>query len=138
LVDGEWVIKAEFKPDNIYCPICKNDEILMRGGNIRRFLCLPEGTLKISVECLVPIVYCPNCKVKWQINIEFANDNSRMTKMLESKIIDSCFNINMKLVAKMYFVSEQTVRRLFLDYFTKNYSKPNLNNLKFIAIDEFA
>jgi transposase len=138
LIEKKWRIKCEIKPKFIVCPECKTSDILLRGNVIRNFIGVPECTRKVTIECKIPIVSCPYCNIKRQVNIQFADKNKTYTKKLAAFIIQEANDSSIMSVSRRFKISWDICNSIYIEYLKKKYSKPELKNLKYLAIDEIA
>ena len=82
-------------------------------------------------------VKCPRCGVKVE-KIDFLGFNPHYTKRFEEMVAQMCKIASVKEVAQLLDLDWKTVKEIDKRYLEKQFSIPNYEGLRFIAIDEVA
>ena len=125
---------------NCCCSACGSYKVKSRGVKKRTLKTVPIGRKVVEIVLNINRLECKEkdcCKVR-QEKIEFINPKKSYTKSFEHLVIDLCQHMTMKDVALYLKTSWDIVKNIQKRYLKKKYSKPNLNNLTYIAIDEIS
>jgi transposase len=133
-----YEIKCKIKPQFIVCPICGTKNINLKGSVTRRLRGVPEGTRQVDIICQIPRVECSNCNIIRQVKINFAEENTTYTKKFAKFIIKEISKSSISGVSKNFNVSWDICSSIYKNYLEQKYKKPDIKNLKLIAIDEIA
>ena len=120
------------------CPICGTRDVQRRGSVSRRILLLPTGRRKNYAELDIPRVYCPACGCLRQIRLGFAEESRTCSKAFERYVRELCDLMTIRDVARHLGIPWSTVKDIHKRHLEKKYGKPDLKNLRTLAIDEIA
>ena len=120
------------------CPDCKRNNIRLRGTVSRSWQSPPIGNRTVTVFAKVPRVECRDCNVTRVVPVPFADPNRSYTRSLERMVIELRGRMTLKDVAAHLGLSDWTVRDIEKRWLGKNFSKPRLKDLQYLAIDEIS
>ena len=120
------------------CPDCQGNNIRRRGTISRSWQAPPIGNRKVTVFADVPRIECFDCKVTRVVPVPFADPNRSYTRSLERMVIDLRSRMTMKDVSSHLGLSDWTVRDIEKRWLSKNFAKPRLKDLRYLAIDEIS
>ncbi len=83
-------------------------------------------------------VKCADCGCIRQEDVDFAKGKRRHTTAFANMVIDLSRFATIQDIAWFLDVSWDMVRNIQMEFLQKEYSSPDLSNLKYISIDEFA
>lgn len=132
------VLKVHTPEAKLCCPCCGSHNVVRDGYTIRRFVSVPLGCAKTYVEMKIQRVKCSECGVTRQENVDFAKGKRRHTNAFANMVIDLSRFATIQDIAWFLGVSWDMVRNIQMEFLQKKYSKPDLSNLRYISIDEFA
>jgi transposase len=124
--------------DLVRCPECGSAEVTRHGGVWRDFRSLPLGSKPVWLQCFIPRVECPSCKITRQIRIDFAPPMCRYTKAFERYVLELSRRMTIQDVAEHLGISWDTVKEIQRRYLHQRFAKPKLKHLQRIAIDEIS
>jgi transposase len=99
---------------------------------------LPTGTRKNFAELDIPRVYCPHCDSLRQIRLMFADEFRGYSKAFERYVLELCGLMTISDVARHLGIPWSTVKDIHKRRLEKKYGKPELKNLRTLAIDEIS
>jgi transposase len=97
---------------------------------------LPTGTHKNFAELDIPRVYCQHCDRLRQIHLGFADEFRCYSKAFERYVLELCEVMTISDVARHLGIPWSTVKSIHKRCLEKKYGKPELKNLRSLAIDE--
>jgi transposase len=132
------VIGVVHAQDRLKCATCGSSDVSLRGKKDRRFRSVPIG--RKAVEIVYPIhrLQCHDCGSVRQTKVPFADPYQRHTRSFERYVLDLCQRMTMKDVADHLQVHWDVVKTIQKRYLKRHFSKPKLNHLQRIAVDEIA
>lgn len=136
--NNKIILKIQTPHEKIVCPHCGSSHVVNNGTVLRRFVSVPLGCLKTYLEMRVQRIKCHECGQTHQEKIDFATGKRRHTKAFANMVIDLSRFATISDIAWFLDVSWDVVRNIQMDFLQKKYSKPSLDGLKYIGIDEFA
>jgi transposase len=134
--EGDVIFTISRKKFSIRCPVCKSKNIIKHGVLPRWLRCLPIGNKSTYMKTEVHRVECRDCKAIRQSDIGFANPRFTYTKKLCRYVLDLVRYMTITDVSKHLNLSWDIIKSIQKRYLLKKYAKPNLKQLKRIAIDE--
>ncbi len=134
--EGDMIFTISRKKFSIRCPVCKSKNIIKHGSLPRWLRCLPIGKKATYMKTEVHRVECRDCKTIRQSDIGFANPRFTYTKKLCRYVLDLVRYMTITDASKHLNLSWDIIKSIQKRYLEKKYAKPNLNQLKRIAIDE--
>jgi len=137
-VDGEVHFYVTLKPKHIRCPVCGTRQVIRHGTKIRCLRTVPIGRKPVKIMVSVPRLECSRCEVTRRVQPPFTQKRLSYTKQFARFVIDLCEVMTIQDVADYLDVSWGLVKGIHKRYLRKNFSKPRLADLKWIAIDEIS
>jgi len=137
-VEGRMIFEVRKKSKRIRCSCCGSQEVICRGSTSRMFRTLPVGGRPVFLELPVQRVECRKCRVVRQAALDFADPRVSYTKRFERYAIELLRFSTILDVARHLSVSWDVIKGIQKQHLGKRFSKPNLANLRRLAIDEIA
>lgn len=134
--EGNIIYTISRKRFNLRCPVCKSKRIIKHGSLPRWFHALPIGQKAIYIKTDVHRVECKECKAIRQSEIGFADPRMTYTRSLARYVLNLARYMTISDVSRHLGLSWDLIKSIQKRYLQKKYSRPNLNELKQIAIDE--
>jgi transposase len=138
LKHGDYIIKCNVRPKFVICPECKSENIKYNGFRTREFIGVPEGYRKVILSCNIPRVICNDCGANRQIVIPFADQYMSYTRKSAKFFVQEINHSSIKSVSDRFNINYSLLYNMYYNYLDKKYSKPDISNLKLLAIDEIA
>lgn len=132
------VLNIQTSDEKLCCPVCKSRNVVHNGSTLRRFITVPLGMSKTYLEMKVQRIKCQDCGCERQEEIDFAKGKRRHTIAFANMVIDLSRFATIQDISWFLGVSWDVVRNIQMEYLQKQYGNPDLSNLEYIAIDEFA
>jgi transposase len=136
--EGKMIFSIQQEPPKLRCPVCGSAKIIRRGQVEREFKSLPIGKRPVSVVLGVQRVKCRDCEVLRQVRIDFADCRRRYTKAFERYALDLLRHMTIKDVAHHLEVSWDVIKEIQKRHLRREFSRPRLKHLRWIAIDEIS
>ena len=138
----DLIIDVESTANTGICPSCFKHSSRIHSRYIRQIKDLPIQEYKVILNQKTKIFFCKNkeCKVKkFSEQFDFIETHSRMTKRLESQIIETSKPMSARASKEvinngLVKVSDDTILRLL----KKTIIKINKNEITKVCIDDFA
>lgn len=124
--------------EKLRCPVCGSSNVVHDGYVLRRFVSVPIGCAKTCIEMRAQRVKCHDCGCHRQEDIDFAKGKRRHTIAFANLVIDLSRFATVQDIAWFLDVSWDVVYNIQMDFLQREYAQPDLSELRFIAIDEFA
>jgi transposase len=137
-VKGQTHYYAEVKPEDCKCPVCGSLNIVRRGTVERVLHSVPIGSRPVFLHIKVSRVWCKSCNIVRQVNLHIANPMKRYTKKFALLVVELSKKMSISDLANFLDVSWDLIVDILKDYLNKKYSKPDIANLKYLAIDEIS
>ena len=134
--EGNIIYTISRKRFNLRCPVCKSKRIIKHGSLPRWFHALPIGRKAVYIKTEVHRVECKECKAIRQSDIGFVDARLTYTRSLARYVLNLARYMTISDVSKHLGLSWDLIKSIQKRYLQKKYSRPNLNELKQIAIDE--
>jgi transposase len=134
----EVIIYSQTKPEEYRCAKCNSYHVRKRGTLTRDFKTLPIGKKRVINRVKLQRLECMDCGAIIQEKIKFADPMRTFTNTLKRYVIDLSTMMTIQDVAKTAGLSWDIVKSIQKQDLEKKYGKPNLKDLKMIAIDEIA
>lgn len=132
------VLNIQTSDEKLCCPLCKSRNVVHNGSTLRRFITVPLGMSKTYLEMKVQRIKCQDCGCERQEEIDFAKGKRCHTIAFANMVIDLSRFATIQDISWFLGVSWDVVRNIQMEYLQKQYGNPDLSNLEYIAIDEFA
>ena len=120
------------------CPACGSAGVILKGGKVRRFRGLPIGGKKVTIVLRVPRVKCGDCGAVQQVAIGFAAPRRTYTWAFAKYVLELSRLMTIQDVARHLGISWDVVKEIVKDDLQRRFSRPKLNHLQQIAIDEIS
>ena len=118
------------------CAACRSRHVICRGTVKRRFKTVPIGRKPVELALPVQRILCLSCGALRQVELGFADERRSYTKLFERYALELCRACTIKDAARHLGVSWDTIKDIDKRYYRRVFSKPKLQHLRFIAIDE--
>lgn len=135
---SEIIIHVQTPEHKLCCPNCNSSNVVRNGSVVRRFVSVPLGCSQTFIEMEIQRIKCHDCGCIKQENVDFAKGKRRHTQAFANMVIDLSRFATIQDIAWFLNVSWDLVRNIQMEFLQKEYSNPDLSNLKYISIDEFA
>ena len=136
--DGHVFFNVEMKPDLIRCSSCNCRQVVHRGKVERRFRSLPIGRKTVWIILAIQRVWCSACHRVRQVRVNFTDPRYSYTRAFERYALELGRHMTIKDVARHLKVSWDMIKDIQKRYLQKRFSRPKLNHLKKLAIDEIS
>ena len=136
--DTQIVLKIQTRKDALRCPLCGSSNVVSNGTVLRRFVSVPLGRAKTCLEMNVRRVKCHDCGCVQQEEIDFSKGKRRHTIALANMVIDLSRFATIRDIAYFLDISWDVVRNIQMEFLQQEYGLPDLSDLRYIGIDEFA
>ena len=134
--DGKVFVYVQKHPGKLRCSKCDSHHLLLKGTVTRRFKSIPIGRKSIILVVLIQRVQCQHCLCLKQINLGFADPKKRYTRTFARYVLELSNHMRIQDVATDLNISWDTVKDIQKEYLSKHFGKPNLRDVKQIAVDE--
>lgn len=135
---GRIIFEIRTRDDKLYCARCGSRHVIKSGSAVRRFRSVPIGSRQIILEMTVQRLECKDCGAIQQERVHFVRGKERYTYRMKRFVLDLCRIGTIADVAKQVHMSWDTVKDIFKAELGRKYSRPDLKELRYIGIDEFA
>jgi transposase len=108
------------------------------GSRLRRFRSVPLGCRRCSLEMAVRRLTCKDCGEIAQEEVDFAKGKRRHTQFFANMVIDLSRFATIQDISWFLDVSWNVVRNIQMEFLRTHYSSPDLSNLEYVSMDEFA
>ena len=136
--DNGIVLNVQTREDELCCPACKSRKVIRNGYTIRRFRCVPIGHKPVYMDMRVQRVKCSVCGCDQQEHIPFSTGKRHTTHRLERLVVDLMKMMTISETAAYLGLSWSTVKDIHKNHLQHNYASPDIRQVRFIGIDEFA
>ena len=120
----------------LHCAVCHSSHVIRRGVVERIFRSLPIGRMATWIVLPVQRVKCLQCALVRQVEVDFADERRTYTKGFERYALELCRICTVQDVARHLGVSWDTIKDIDKRYYQREFAKPSLKHLRFLAIDE--
>ncbi len=137
--EGRTVINAQVTFRLERCPQCQSRRTLRRkGSKEREFRMIPIGARPTFLRLKIWRIRCEDCgALRWP-KLPFAKEKVRYTFRFAQFAIDLLHWMTIWGVSKTLCVSWDLVKDLHKEYLQKRYKAPPLEDLRYLAVDEFS
>ncbi|WP_321519954.1 ISL3 family transposase [uncultured Bacteroides sp.] len=136
--DKSIIFEVQTRSEKLRCPCCKSRHFIRSGSTIRRFRGVPIGHKPVFLEMKVQRLECKDCHCIRQENIHFITGKRSYTNRLARLVVELSRLGTIKDVAHFLHLSWDTVKDIQKRYLQRHYGCPDLSELEYIGIDEFA
>lgn len=137
-IEGGVVFTIAQNPKTCRCPTCSGKNIILKGGVLRQFRGLPIGGKKVTIAFRVPRIQCRDCNIVRQTPIEFADRRRSYTRSFAQYVLQLARMMTIQDVAMHLEISWDVVKEIVKSDLQRRFGKPDLRNLRQIAIDEIS
>src|SRR6266853_4741426 len=102
---GRVTFRIEQPRDRLRCPVCRSDDLWVRGHHERCFRTVPIGAKPAWVTLKVARVWCPACDIVRQVKIGFADPKKHYTRSFERYALELSRRMTIQDVAEHLQVS---------------------------------
>lgn len=131
-------MKVKTKEDKLQCSNCKSWDVIKKGKKERLFRGIPIGSKVVYIIAEIQRLKCKDCGLVRQEKIDFALPKAIYTNSFKRYVLELSKIGTIQDVADHLKVSWDLVKDIQKEYLQCHYSKPNLKEVKYIGIDEFA
>ena len=132
------IFKIKQRSEDIRCSVCGSCHVIRKGKKERKFRSVPIGGKAVWIVLEIQRVLCLSCKLVRQTKVKFAEARRSYTKSFERYALELCRHMTIVDVARHLGVSWDVIKDIQKRYLKKRFSKPKLNKLKLLAIDEIS
>ena len=136
--NGKVTFKIKGRRDDLHCPVCKSDEVILRGSNPRMYRTLPIGRKPTYVSLDVPRLGCNSCGAVRQTRVPFAASRRSYTRSFERYVLELSKVMTIQDIALHLDVSWDVVKDIQKRNLQEKYKRIPLHGLREIAIDEIS
>jgi transposase len=126
------------KREKLRCPVCRGRRVMMRGTTKRQFRTVPVGSRAVFFALEVQRVGCLRCGSVRQASLGFADPRFSYTHAFERYALELSKHMTIQDVARHVGVSWDVIKEMQKRDLTRRFSKPCLNDVHMIAIDEIS
>lgn len=136
----QGIIRLVIKQDrsSLRCPECNARDPILHGSVSRDFRSLPIGSKAVFITCPIPRIECLSCGAIRQVKTSFAGQRRTYTNAFERYVLDLSKRMTIADVAEHLKVGWDLIKDIQKRYLKKRFSRPKLNKLKLLAIDEIS
>ena len=120
------------------CSECNSRHVICKGTKTRLYRMIPIGTKKVFLKFAIQRILCCLCGVIRQVRVGFADSRFSYTKGFERHVLELSAHMTIRDVAHHLGISWDVVKEIQKKYLHKKFSRPKLNNLRQLAIDEIS
>jgi len=135
---GKVFFTVQTKRQNLRCPICASQNIILRGSNTRQFRTVPIGSRPTYIRLDIPRIGCLQCGAVRQAHVPFSRSRRSYTHSFERHVIELSRVMTIQDIALHLNVSWDIVKDIQKRSLQKKYRRIRLCGLREIAIDEIA
>ena len=136
--EGKVIFTVKHKRNKLCCPACGSKDLILRGCSPRRFRMVPIGSKVSFLDLDIQRVACRRCEVIRQVDLGFADSRLSYTRAFERYVLELSQHMTILDVARHLQVSWDVIKDIQKRYLTTKFSRPVLNDLRYLAIDEIA
>ena len=136
--EGAIIFTAKPKARMLRCSSCGSNEVIRRGSSSRMLRTLPIGQKPVWLNIQAPRVECRCCGVVRQIDLKIAAPKRWYTNAFKNLVLSLIGMMTMLDISRWLGVGWDCVKGIVKEQLRKRYMRPNLSNLKYLAIDEIS
>jgi len=134
--DGGVIFRIAKDIDDCRCSACGSDHVAPRSQVERRFRCPPIGRRPVTAVLPIPRVWCLNCGVLRQIDLDFAEPRKSYTNAFARYALELSRLMTIQDVAHHLDISWDVIKDIQKEDLGRRFGHPKLKHLKQLAIDE--
>jgi transposase len=136
--NGKVIISVQKNPHKTICSCCQSSSFIRKGKVKRMFKAVPIGKKPVLLEVVIQRILCLGCGSLKQEKITFADSRKTYTHAFERYVLELSKLMTIQDVALHLGISWDTVKGIQKQYLLKNFGKPKLKHLTYLAIDEIS
>ena len=122
----------------VCCPNCLSYKVKRQGSYNRKLRLPPAGGKSIHILIKVPRAECLMCGMVRLIKLGIADSRRSYTKTFERLVLELSKCMTLLDVTRYFKVGLDTAKDIIKSNLQKLFSRPKLNYLKLLAIDEIS
>lgn len=135
---GKVCVKVKTNESKLQCSNCKGWNFIKAGVKDRLFRTLPIGGKPVYIKAAIQRIECKDCGLTRQEQIHYADNKRTYTHSFRRYALELSKIGTIRDVAQHLQISWDVVKEIQKEYLQSHYGKPDIKNVKRIAIDEFA
>ncbi len=135
---GGVCIRMRHDGSELTCPQCRGTNVIRRGTVSKCWSAPPIGSRPVTLFAEVPRMECRDCHAQPVQPVPFADPRRSYTRSFERLVLDLRKSMTVQDVARHLQVSEWLVRDIEKRWLGRHFSRPKLQHLRHIAIDEIS
>ena len=132
------VLDIEYSKTKKRCPWCGEYTLVKNGYRHRNIHGLPIGSTKTILHMKVQRYKCKHCGNDDYERVSFVKGNRSYSNRFAKYVVDLLRTMTIQEASKRLGVSWDIVKDIHTTYLKRHYSKPSLQGVQCIGIDEFA
>lgn len=136
--EGAIIFMIRTKPSELRCSNCNSYQVRPRGNKERIFKTLPIGKKPVYLKAIIQRLECKECGSIRQEKIPYADYKKTYTRSFQRYVIDLSKLMTIQDVSKILGVGWDMVKGIQKKHLQKHYGRPDLKEVRSIAIDEIA
>jgi transposase len=136
--NGEIHVTVAQDRERCRCSHCQSADVVLKGGQWRRFRGIPIGRKPVWIHFRVPRLQCRACGRRRQAAIGFAEPRVSYLKAFARYVLELADCMTIQDVADHLGVSWDFVKEIVKAHLKRNFAKPRLKDLRQIALDEIS
>ena len=137
-VGGRIEMRIRHRRQEVKCPLCGGRDVLLKGIVERSLRTVPIGRKAVFLRVTIQRVWCRRCNAVQQVKLGIADPFRSYTKAFERYALDLCRSMTIQDVAWHLGTSWDVIKDIQKRHLRKKFGRPNLKDVRFLAIDEFA
>jgi transposase len=134
--EHKLLLHVEPQPHRVCCPQCQSRDVIRRGEQVRWLRNLPVGSDCTWLIARLPRVECRACGIVRQISLGLAESRRSYTHAFARYVLELSRYMTIQDVADHLGVSWDIIKDIQKRHLRRHYAKPNLKQVRRIAIDE--
>ena len=135
---GGIKFNIQAKPSLLVCPSCGSKDAVKGGYVSREIKTLPIGRKPVVLGLDIPRIKCSQCSCIRQIELGIADPKRSYTRSLARLVVELSRSMTILDVAGFLQMSWDSVKAIIKGQLLERFSRPNISNLKYLAIDEIS
>lgn len=135
---GQIKFNLRPKPSLLVCPVCGSHDVVNGGHVLRDIKTLPIGRKPVILGLEIPRIKCCRCGCVRQIELGIADPKRSYTKAFGRFVVELSRSMTMLDIASFLQISWDCVKDIIKRRLVERFSKPDIRNLKYLAIDEIS
>jgi len=135
---GKVCVKVKTKDSKLQCSNCRGWDTIKSGIKDRLFRTVPIGGKQVYIMAEIQRLECKGCGAVRQEHIHYAESKKTYTHSFKRLVLELSRIGTIQDVANHLKISWDLVKEIQKEYLQGHYGRPDIKNVKRIAIDEFA